>query len=57
MIREIANEARGTYKVSGFKGLLARYGWKMVGLIVVYYLVRDTLLYLVLPYLIARNFF
>lgn len=35
--------------------LFKRYGWKMFWGIVVFYLVRDTILYLVLPYLLARE--
>jgi len=56
-LRAIASEGRKTLKESGVKGLLRRYGWKVLALVLVYYLVRDTLLYLILPYLIARNFF
>ena len=56
-VREIAAEGRKTFMESGFKGLVRRYGWKVLALVLVYYLVRDTLLYLILPYLIARNFF
>ncbi len=56
-VREIARESRKTLKEAGFKGLLKRYGWKALAVFVIYYLIRDTLLYLVLPYLVARNFF
>jgi hypothetical protein len=35
--------------------LYRRYGWKLVAGVVAYYLVRDTLLYIIIPYLIARK--
>lgn len=44
-------------KQAGFKELLRQRGWKFVLLIVAYYLVRDTLVYVVLPYLVARGVF
>jgi len=45
------------YKKEGFKAALKAAGWKIVLLIIIYYLVRDSLLYIVIPYLIARGFF
>jgi hypothetical protein len=39
------------------KFLLARHGWKLVALVVIYYLIRDTLLYIILPYFLARQVF
>lgn len=39
-----------------FRHLFKRYGFKLVVVIFMYYLIRDTLLYIVLPYLIARQF-
>jgi hypothetical protein len=35
--------------------LIKRHGWKLVIAIVVYYLIRDTVLYLIIPYLVARK--
>ena len=45
------------YKKEGFKAALKAAGWKIVLLIIIYYLVRDSLLYIVIPYLFARGFF
>jgi hypothetical protein len=39
-----------------FRYLFRRYGWKMLLAVIAYYLIRDTLLYIILPYLIARQF-
>ncbi len=34
----------------GFKLLLKKKGWKVILAIVVYYLIRDTILYIIIPY-------
>jgi hypothetical protein len=39
----------------GWKGLLRKRGWKLVALVVVYYLVRDTILYVLIPLAIAAG--
>ena len=46
---------RQVRRESGWKGLFKRYGWKLVVGFVVFYLVRDTILYILLPYLIFRG--
>jgi hypothetical protein len=38
-----------------FKVIYKKYGWKILAVIFIYYLVRDVLVYIVLPYLIARG--
>lgn len=35
--------------------LYRKYGWKLVAGVVAYFLVRDTVLYIILPYLIAKR--
>jgi len=42
-------------KKEGFKELLKKRGWKFFLIIISYYAVRDTLLYIVIPYLIASG--
>lgn len=44
------------WKNEGFKSLLKKKGWKVVILIVAYYLIRDSILYILIPYLIAKGF-
>ena len=39
----------------GWKGLLRRRGWKFVAVVVAYYLVRDTILYILIPLAIAAG--
>ena len=40
---------------SGFKTFLQKRGWKVIAVVITYYLIRDTFLYILLPYLIARE--
>jgi hypothetical protein len=42
-------------KKSGFRELLKRRGWKFFLVIAGYYTVRDTVLYILIPYFIARG--
>ncbi len=44
-------------KRHGLRELLRQRGWKFVVSVVAYYVVRDTLLYVVLPLCIARRVF
>jgi len=39
----------------GWRGLLKKRGWKLVVLVVAYYLVRDTVLYILIPLAIAAG--
>ncbi|MFQ5649165.1 MAG: hypothetical protein ACE5IY_04410 [bacterium] len=39
----------------GFKELWRRKGWRFLLVIVLYYLVRDTIIYIVIPFLIAKG--
>jgi len=40
----------------GFKTLLALRGFKILLLIIFYYLIRDSILYLIIPFFIAKEF-
>jgi len=42
-------------KRRGLRELLRRRGWKFVAAVIAYYLVRDSLLYIVVPLLVARG--
>jgi hypothetical protein len=44
-------------KKFGFKELLRRRGLKFFLVIVTYYLVRDTLIYIIMPFCIAKGLF
>ncbi|MBX2986580.1 MAG: hypothetical protein KF802_01665 [Bdellovibrionaceae bacterium] len=52
----VLSEVRQTLRESGVRGTFRRYGWKLVAAVFCYYLVRDLTLYVLLPYLVARQF-
>ena len=43
------------YKENGFKGVLKEGGWKVITYFVLFYLIRDTILYIIIPYLIVKR--
>lgn len=49
-------QMKENFKLHGFKGLIRIYGWKLVAAVFVYYLIRDSILYILIPWLIARQF-
>ncbi|MDA0913150.1 MAG: hypothetical protein O2818_09620 [Bacteroidetes bacterium] len=53
--REKGKEYRRVWKEQGFKGLIKKYGWKIVVAVFFYYLIRDSILYILIPYLIAKG--
>ena len=50
------NQWLAIYKSEGFKVLLKKKGWSVIIAIVIFYLVRDTFLYILLPYLAFNQF-
>lgn len=50
-------EIRGVFREAGFRGILKRYGWKLIAAFFAYYLIRDISLYILLPYLITKGIF
>ncbi|MFQ5604369.1 MAG: hypothetical protein ACE5HS_13960 [bacterium] len=51
----IIQEWTAIWKEQGFRGFVKQKGWKIVIAIFVFYLIRDSFLYLLLPYLAARG--
>ncbi len=49
-------DCRQTWKEGGFRAVIRRYGWKIFAVFFVYYLIRDSIIYLLIPYLVARHF-
>ena len=43
------------YKNNGFKELLKKKGWTVIITIFLFYLIRDSFLYLFLPYVVFSN--
>ena len=44
-----------TWKEAGFKGLYRKYGWKLFLAFIMYYLIRDLLIYVYLPWYFATK--
>ena len=45
------------YKEHGFKKTLKKYGWKLFTIIFLYYLIRDSILYIFIPYFVLKGIF
>ena len=45
------------YKKDGFKGLVKKGGWKLLFYFFMFYLIRDTILYILIPYLLGKEIF
>ncbi len=54
---KILNEIKATFRESGLRGVSKKYGWKLFLAFFMYYLVRDVVLYILLPYLIYQGVF
>jgi hypothetical protein len=48
---------RDERRTLGWAGLLRKRGWTVIALVVLYYLVRDTVLYILIPLAIAAGLF
>lgn len=58
MLRKVGREikkAKGILKESGFRALVRQYGWKLAFVVFCYYLIRDSILYLIIPYFLAQK--
>jgi hypothetical protein len=42
------------FKTGGVRGVFRAYGWKLILVICVFYLIRDTILYIILPLVAGR---
>ncbi len=42
-------------RTAGFKGFVREKGWKVLVVFVLFYLIRDLIIYLLIPYLIINN--
>ena len=45
------------YKQDGFKGVIKEGGWKILIYFLLFYLIRDSLLYIILPYFFMKGVF
>lgn len=44
------------YREKGFKGVIKEGGWRLLFYFFLFYLVRDSILYILIPYLISKGF-
>ena len=44
------------YKKGGIKELLSQYGWKVIICFFLFYLIRDSILYIIIPWLGYKHF-
>ena len=54
-LKGLIGTMRQVRRDAGWKGLFNRYGWKLFAGFIAFYLVRDTFLYILLPYLIFKG--
>ena len=54
-IKTLFVEMKSTWKARGLKGLYNKYGLKLFITFFVYYLVRDCVIYLILPWFVANR--
>jgi hypothetical protein len=54
-LKALPSEIRSTWKSGGTRAVFKRFGWKLVVGVFVYYLIRDSILYLLIPYLVLRG--
>jgi len=48
-------QLRDERRTLGWKGLLRRRGWVLVALFIAYYLIRDSILYILIPLAVAAG--
>ncbi len=54
-VRDFIRTLKEERRTLGWKGLFRKRGWKLVALIVAFYLVRDTIIYIIIPLVIASR--
>ena len=52
---KIIQDWAAVWREQGFKEFIKRKGWKIVAAVFLFYLIRDSFLYIFLPYLAARG--
>tara|TARA_B100000579_G_scaffold108787_1_gene86719 strand:- start:6129 stop:6326 length:198 start_codon:yes stop_codon:yes gene_type:complete len=45
------------YQEYGFKKTMKKFGWKLFAITFIYYLVRDSILYIIIPYFAMKGIF
>ncbi|MEE9165919.1 MAG: hypothetical protein V3U24_00435 [Candidatus Neomarinimicrobiota bacterium] len=55
LIPKFIEDWRSIFREGGFRLLLRRKGWRVLGAFFLFYLTRDTLIYIVLPFLAVKG--
>ena len=45
------------YREHGLKKTVKKFGWKLFAIIFLYYLIRDSILYIIIPYFVLKGIF
>ena len=45
------------YLENGFKKTVKKFGWKLFATIILFYLIRDSILYIIIPYFALKGIF
>ena len=45
------------YRKDGFRGVFKKGGWKLLFYFFMFYLIRDTILYIFIPYVVGKGIF
>ena len=45
------------YREHGLKKTVKKFGWKLFAIIFLYYLIRDSILYIIIPYFVLKGVF
>jgi len=54
-LRRQGKELKRHYTSAGWRGVIKVYGWKLILVVVIVYLVRDTILYILIPLLVGQT--
>lgn len=52
----IVQKYTDVYRQEGFKGVIKKGGWRLLIGIILFYLIRDSILYILIPYLALKGF-
>lgn len=55
--KRIINECYLLLRNEGIRAVFRRYGWRVFVVVFFYYLIRDSIIYLLIPYMVTRHFF
>ena len=54
---KFVRRAKDIYRIGGMRAVIKDCGWKLLVGLFFYYLIRDSILYLLIPYMLAKGMF